>query len=288
MCIWMEKNTNCLNQTTVFHCGISVINIYTGKSNLFQFQTPFLNNHSIYDELERAVSMYSPSEVILISPFDNREIDAMVSFTGIKTQLVHRICNREPLPEKVKNVSQQKYIKTILSSFYGPDVLEVCAEFHQNEMATQSFCYLLDFVREHNPLLIQKIDLPEWHHTSNRVLLLNHTIAQLNIIPGDSSSGHLSSVLSFLNKCCCAMGKRRFASQMLNPTFCEEWLETEYDMIEWARTQSDEWMRDLRNHLRSIKDMEKICRQMILQKIYPVPSIICMKAFGPYKKSIPR
>lgn len=269
MCIWMEKNTNLLNQTVIFHCGISVINIYTGKSNMFQYQTPFLNNHSTYDELERAVSMYSPSEVILISPFDTQQIDSILQFTGIKTSMIHRINNREPLSDKIKNVSQQKYIKTILSSFYGPDVLDICVEFQQNEMATQSFCYLLDFIREHNPLLIKKIDLPEWNHTSNRVLLLNHTIAQLNIINGETKCGHLSSVLSFLNKCSCAMGKRRFASQMANPTFCEEWLETEYDIIDWARTQSDEWIRDIRNELRSIKDMEKICRQMVLQKIYP-------------------
>lgn len=276
MCIWMENHATILQKAPVFTCGISIINIYTGKSNIFQYQTPYLNNPSTFDELERAVSVFSPSEVILISPFETKQVDTILQYIGMKTQMIHRLDNREisqqgtKKNEKVQNCIKQKYIKTILDSFYGEDVLNVCLEFNQNEIATQSFCFLLDFLREHNPLLIKKIDLPEFNNTSNRVLLLNHTIKQLNIISGDEkSNGHLSSVLSFLNKCCSAMGKRLFTSQLMNPTFCEEWLEKEYQMIEHARTQKDEWVKEIRKQIHCIKDMEKICRQMVLQKLYP-------------------
>ena len=98
-------------------------------------------------------------------------------------------------------------------------------------------------------------------------------IKQLNIINSDGeegkSCGHLSSVLSFLNKCECAMGKRLFKTQLLNPTFCEEWLEHEYDMIDKMRTKEDEWIMEMRKMIGKIKDIEKICRQMVLQKVYP-------------------
>jgi DNA mismatch repair protein MutS len=271
MCIWMENHTTLLHSTPLFVCGISIVNIYTGKSSLFQYQTPYLNNPSTFDELERSVSELSPSEVILISPFEKKQVDTILQYAGIKSQMIHRIDSGGEPCEKVKHCSQQKYIKTILSSFYGDDVLDVCLEFNQNEIATQSFCFLLDFLREHNPLLIKKIDLPVFNQSSDRVLLLNHTIQQLNIIPGETKEGfgHLSSVLTFLNKCSCAMGKRLFATQLLNPTFCEEWLEKEYDMIELMRSKKEDFILEIRKNLGQIKDIEKICRQMVLQKLYP-------------------
>ena len=273
MCIWIEINKTILNPQPILTCGISVINIFTGKSNLFQYQTPYLKNPSTFDELERSVSIFSPSEVILLSPFDKKETEMIIQYSGIKSNVIHYVDTRDKSYEKVQNCMKQKYIKTILSLFYREDIYDLCLEFNTHELATQSFCYLLDFMKEHNPNLVRKIDLPEFNNSSDRVLLLNHTIQQLNIIDdvsNDSKSyGHLSSVLSFLNKCSCSMGKRLFKNQLLNPTFCEEWLETEYNMIETMRNTSYESILLLRKKIGQIKDIEKISRQLVLHKLYP-------------------
>ena len=274
MCVWMEKIHSVLTKNTPqFVCGISVINIFTGKSSIFQYQIPYLNNPSTFDELERSVSIYSPSEIILISPFQNKEIDTIIQYSGIKTNLIHKVDTTDEKNTVIQNCMKQKYIKEMLSNSYTDDIYNGCMEFNNNEIATQSFCYLLDFIKNHNPNLIRKIDLPEFNNTSNRVLLLNHTIKQLNIIDDDtnngSSSGILSSVLTFLNKCCCSMGKRRLKKQLLNPTFCEEWLNTEYSMIDLLRTSHYEMVAPFRKLLSQIKDIEKICRQIVIKKIYP-------------------
>ena len=273
MCIWIENNKTIIHSNSILTCGISVVNIFTGKSNIFQYQTQYLKNPSSYDELERSVSIFSPSEVILISPFDKKETDLVIQYSGIQTSMIHRIDIRDKNNEKIQNSMKQKYIKAILSTFYGDDVYNTCNEFNMNEIATQSFCYLLDFMKEHNPNLVKKIDLPDFNNSSDRVLLLNHTINQLNIIDDYSndgkSCGHLSSVLSFLNKCSCSMGKRLFKKQLLNPTFNEEWIKKEYQMIEIMRNVPKEFILLLRKKLGQIKDIEKICRQMVLQKLYP-------------------
>ena len=47
--------------------GIANIDIYTGKTSIFQFKEPYVNNPTTFDELERFISIYNPSEVIFIS-----------------------------------------------------------------------------------------------------------------------------------------------------------------------------------------------------------------------------
>ena len=59
---------------------------------------------------------------------------------------------------RVKNCEKQPYQKEILSKFYKLDSFEVFMQnFYENNIATQAFCYLLDFVYQHNPQLVNKI-----------------------------------------------------------------------------------------------------------------------------------
>jgi len=255
-----------LKETLV--CGISVINIFTGKSYMFEYQVPFVLNNSTFDELERSVSIFSPSEVIVVSPFDAPTIDKIVQFAGIRAPSFHSYRTED---NKAENCTSQHYIKQILTTFYNDDTYDVCSEFTENIVATQSYCYLLDFVREHNPDLVRKIGLPTFNNVSDRLVLANHTLLQLNIVaaPG-SGDGKRSSVLAFLNNCCCPMGKRRFQHQLTNPTSDVDWLEAEYDTIEKMVSPEYYPMVDtMRKLLTHVRDMEKLCRQIVVRKMYP-------------------
>jgi len=270
MCIWLEtyKPAKLGGRDTLVY-GVSVINIFTGKSSMFQHETSFFMNMTTFDELERYVSIFCPSEVLLLSPFDKKQIDTIIQFTGIQSQMIHCVSSTS---EKAGRCSNQKYVKQILSAFFGEEAFDVCTEFRDHNIATQSFCYLLNFVQEHNPDLIRKIAIPEFNNTSTRMILANHTLSQLNIIhDGNSDSkkySQLSCVLSFLNKCCSAMGKRLFQYQLLNPNFDETWLTQEYKMI--STGLANYYLVDVfRKQLGQIRDIEKICRQLVIKKIYP-------------------
>ena len=274
MCVWVDtfkpfaRTLNTTRDTIVV--GVAVINIFTGKTYIFQYETTYYLNITTFDELERCVSIYSPCEVLFITPFSEKDTRTIIQFGGIKTS-THLYKNTD---EKIVNCSNQKYIKQILSNFFGEETYDICSEFQNRIMATQAYCFLLNFVKEQNPDLVRKISLPVFNNTSDRMILANHTLSQLNIIDDtvtDSKQhGKMSSVLSFMNKCCSPMGRRRFQFQLTNPTFNEEWLNNEYDITEiFLDGINAEQMTLLRKRLSKIRDIEKLCRQLILRKIYP-------------------
>jgi DNA mismatch repair protein MutS len=280
MCIWFDlykplgsKNFAAIRQTLV--CGVATADIYTGKSLISEFQSTFYMNPTSFDELEKMISVYQPSEVIVIHPFEDSVLKTILQYSGLKTSLIHSLNHRELSNEKIQNCMKQKYIQHILSLFYGEEVFSICSEFQENILATQAFCYLLDFIQEHNPDLVKKIGLPNIQNSNDRMVLANHTLKQLNIIDDHSGAGKktgiFSSVLSFLNRCCTAMGKRSFQMQLLNPTTNEKWLVEQYEMIEKMTTDENyRGMIDpIRKTLGQVRDLEKVSRQLILRKIYP-------------------
>ena len=104
--------------------------------------------------------------------------------------------------------------------------------FNENVYATQSFCYLLDFIYQHNPNLIYKIAEPILENDSKKLILANHSLKQLNIIQDDNFKGKYSSVVKMLNECITPMGKRQFQSNFLNPVTDIIYLQEEYDITE--------------------------------------------------------
>jgi DNA mismatch repair protein MutS len=276
MCIWMETykpfGTTATTTNENLVCGVAIINIFTGKSYLFEYQIPYMLNPTTFDELERCVSTYHPSEVLFLSNFTPQDVQSILTYSGIRSNVIRKI-NIDAC-EKAQNCMKQKYILHLLSTFYQPDTYNVCSEFRENHIATQSYCYLLNFIQEHNPDLIRKIELPTFSNTTNRVVLANHTLKQLNMIDDSSndgkSCGRLSSVVSFLNKCSCAMGRRLLTYQLLHPTFDETWLEAEYTAIDTMRKNMGLLqVNGLRKQIQQIRDMEKILRQLVSRKMYP-------------------
>ena len=273
MCIWiyLSKPVSTKTRDTMV-CGISVINIFTGQSYIFEYQCPFLLTNTSFDELERAVSVFQPSEVLLLSPFEPKDVKKVLQYSGIYSPSIHCYHTVDTTDSKIINCASQKYIKQILTTFYGEDVYDVCDEFRNNIMATQSYCFLLNFIREHNPDLVKKIAIPRFNNTSDRLVLANHTLMQLNIIDDGTKQkmGQCSSVLSFINKCCTAIGKRMLHYQVTNPTSNEVWLTREYSTIAiMLEPENYAHMENLRSFLSQMRDIQKMCRQILLKKIYP-------------------
>ena len=281
MCIWMETHTPRIQKTTspvaektreTIIYGVAVANIFTGKTAMFEHQAPFYLSPTTFDELERYVSVYSPSEIIFLSPFSDAQADRILHFSGVQTTHLHRIDSRNPPNDSVVNCTKQKYVRHIFATFYGEDAYDVCAEIQTYTIATQAFCYLMHFIQEHNPNLVRNIEMPVFTNTSSRMVLANHTLKQLNIIDGDESRGRgpHSSVAHFLNQCSTPMGRRQFFSQITNPRVDVEWLQREYEVIADLLTpEKNAWVDPLRKTLRELVDMEKLMRQLLVRKIYP-------------------
>jgi DNA mismatch repair protein MutS len=275
-CIWIDLIENkILMKGKYVVVGVANIDIYTGKTNIFQFRETYVNNPTTYDELERFISIYNPSETILISnlPGEN-ELDFVISYAGISSSLIHKINITDEKTTKmtrVKNCEKQTYQKEILSKFYKFNSYEVFSQnFYENNIATQAFCFLLDFIYQHNPHLVNNISEPVFENCSTRLSLANHSLKQLNIInDGNIKSSKHSCVSQMLNDCFTPMGKRKFTHNILNPVCDETYLQREYDITEYFLSNFTEYNVFLRTHLSTIKDISKWERQIFLKKISP-------------------
>ena len=311
MCIWLNTYVPLHKTKSNIVCGISILNMFTGKSHLAEHIMPFENNATTFDEIERLVSVHNPCEVIflydLACSVGTSSVDASIleanlmkrvkTYCGVTCDCVHE--HHIKSSSAAGNCEKTQYLIYTLESVFGTESYATISEFHLYPTATKSYCFLLNFVKEHNPALIQKICAPTFANTGSNAVLANHALKQLNIIDDHSTdsarSGNLSSVLSFLNRACTTIGKRRVKEMMTMPTFDEEWLNREYDIVEAMLSSGPyDMMMFCRKQLANVMDLEKVLRQIVLKRV-PTGIIkplydsvqqvqqmdICLKELGP-------
>jgi len=282
MCIWIEQVSYMKNKSIVV--GIANIDIYTGRVTIFEYTTEDKHNPTTYDELERYISTYKPSEIIMITNFSEKILDDIINYTGILCKNIHKVIlttvtaplspslhSSNYLVTNARKCEKQTYQKEILTKFYKFNIIASFIEYtKQHEYANQAFIFLLQFLYEHNPNLVNKIREPIFDNRSDRVILANHSLKQLNIIDDDSYNGKYSSVSKFLNNCITPMGSRRFKNKILNPIFDCDKLNKEYNITEYIINKgSDTLIMEWRTNIGELKDIEKLHRQIIHNKVTP-------------------
>ena len=275
-CIWIDMIDNKFTKGKIVIVGMANIDIFTGKINLFEYKEKYIHNPTTFDELERFISIYNPSEVVTISNLSQKEIEEIINFVNINSNSIQIISTFETITPKkemiqrVKNCEKQTYQKELLNKFYKIYDFDVFFQnFYNNTIATQSFCFLLDYVYQHNQFLVYKINEPIFDNFSDRLILANHSLKQLNIIDDSNYNGNYSSVLKMLNCCLTPMGKREFAHKFLNPTTNTTYLQGEYDIIEYMLDNFEKYDLFLKQNLKDIKDISKWERQIFIKKITP-------------------
>jgi DNA mismatch repair protein MutS len=281
-CIWIEK----ISRTLIM--GMTNIDVYTGRATIFETENKDSHNPTTYDEVERFISSYMPSEVILISNLSTREVEDIIHYTNIQAKMIHRVSTTSGAGSvtgagasvKAERCTKQIYQMEVLNTFYPEGRAKSLEQSFMNyTIATQSLVYLLNFIYEHNPSLVSKIQEPLFENMSERLILANHSLRQLNIIDdgnaaAGSGGGRLSSVLSLLNHTVTPMGSRAYKYALLHPTFNETQLEQDYAITEYILSVSlslDNGLsyQTFREKLSFMKDIEKLHRHIILRKITP-------------------
>lgn len=287
--------------------GMASLDIFTGESQLFQtceegYQR---GNPCTYDEVERFLSIHQPSEIAVVTNLPKEaDVDEMLAFAHCRCTMVHRVHiggarDKETIPTIVtpsaattvpSNTSsppspssphedlarccqKQSYQREILARFFpGGFVDRRWEEFHDQDVATQAFCFLLDFVCQRNPALLRNITPPQFDYASSRLILANHSLKQLSVLEDGSDSSHKEScVAQFLNECITAMGKRHFRHQLLHPMRDPTWMQREYDAIEFLLPDArwGHYHPVLREQLSKIRDVSKWLRMIALRKMTP-------------------
>jgi len=288
-CIWVEyvENHFILKGKYVI-IGIANVDIYTGHTHLFQYKENYItNNPSIYDELERFISIHQPNEVVLISNVPSeQDLDFIIRCAGIQCGLIHKIYTEggtkggesknaeyEKKMIKIKNCEKQSYQKQVLTTFFPQLSPLFYDKLYTQPLANQAFCFLLDFIHQHNPPLVNHLSEPIFENKQNTLLLANHSLKQLNILnDGNVKPGKFSSISHLLNDCFTPMGKRHFSYMLMHPTYDIAFLRQEYDTMEYfmhLQQQHAEEDKNISTYLSTIKDISKWLRQILLKKMPP-------------------
>ena len=277
MVLWLEKGNfrqKAGNKQEAIVYGMSLLNVYNGKTYMYeQMITETKIQSTTFDELEKNISIFRPSEIVLIHNLPNTSIHVIKQYSGINhgNPTIHEYTFDR---EDVKNCAKQSYIRHILTNQFGDNTWESCEEFQMYPYAVQSFCFLIHFIQTRNANLIRRIEMPIFQNKSSYMTLANHTLRQLNILLDHEehgrSYGHLSSVGSFLNKCTCVMGRRKFQYLLTHPSHDKVWLQQEYAMMNKMFSEDAYPMIDpLRKQIGKIRDLEKTGKLLLNRKLSP-------------------
>ncbi len=280
ICIWVHLTNNSLiNKEPFLNIGLSIIDILTGKLINYEYSHPYIDSPSVYDELEKYIAIYNPSECIIITnninDYDGKYIDILINYANIHADKFHKIylkniTTNEENDEFIKvalNFEKQKFQEGLIDKIYGIGSYLEKTEFRDYSFANQSLCFLLDFIYKHNPSLVKDIDYPVFENHSNKLVLANHTLKQLNIISDQRYNGKLSCVSNLLNNCITSGGKRKFNYELLHPINDIETLNKSYDVIN--HLLKTEFYKTVRSDLNDVRDIEKIERKLVLKNINP-------------------
>ena len=277
-CIWINYSKANQVANEMIYIGLANLDIYTGKTSIYEFSNEFIHNPCTYDELEKYIAIYRPCECIIISNLDESYVDSIIKFTNINSVKIHKIilnntdCNNganidNKLKIAVINSEKQSYQREIMKRFYNKYEVFI-DDLNKYCIATQAFSFLLDFIYKHNPHLVNKISEPIFENHKNKLILANHSLKQLNIINDTRHTGKLASVSDLLNNCITIIGKRRFNYDLLNPICDINTLNESYNITEHTLTNTKIW-EHIRLTLGNIRDIEKIKRKLFMGKISP-------------------
>ena len=273
MCIWLQKSKATKTMPVQVTIGLANIDIFTGKTALFQFQTNYSQSPATYDELERYIAAYRPSECLFVANLSSRCMTEIIGFVGLEQSKMHlvdlgQLNPKSALDTCVKNAEKQIYQMETFKKFF-PQLSAIPEMFPTHSSAIQAFCLLLDFVDQHNPNLVRKLSEPVFENYTDRLLLANHSLSQLNIIDDARHTGRLRSVSMLLNNCVTTMGKRQFMANLHYPITHKPTLQASYDITEHMLNQGEAVFLSIRAQLSSIADLEKLTRKIVAGKILP-------------------
>jgi len=253
--VFIEKNAE-----GIVYAGLSMIDLGTGKVISFENYGTKNDKDLAIDEIIDVLKTNTCSEIILTH---NGFEDA--GALEEKFSLGGSICCTTRESKDVKKGLKIAYQNELLNwtfdlqTFLSP-IEEIDMERTPN--ALNALTLLIDFVADHNMKVVQKLSRPVNVKNSSFLYLGNNALEQLNII-GDNKK---ETLLNIVNNGCSAIGKRFIADQLKNPLLDTSEIRKRFSLPgQITSSMKDE----LRSHLRSIYDIERISRKIELQSIAP-------------------
>lgn len=273
MCIYLEPHRN--QKEEFYICAFSLIDLSVGNNYVCETSSRKGDFQFGIDKLYRVIKLYNPKEILIHinKEFLNSEGECFYYTkerltTDLELEIDGRLVHfrQEPVsPQFFKPSYQNGFLGSI---FPKTGMLSPIEFLDLEKYPSTVVCYmlLLEFAKQHRSDIIQKISRPIFLENNDNLILTQNSIYQLNIVPDKNATGKSMSLLSLLNNCSTAFGKRQFKERLINPVYDAKTLMESYQKIEKAIPI----YKDLEEQLGKILDMERLSRRLSLKILSPV------------------
>lgn len=240
----------------IYSVGYSAIDVTTGKTLVNEMHSNRDDKTYALDEAFNLLQTYNTAEVIVT--LDNTEINQewlthYLELGQFHTSFHERRCKILYQNELFKRVYA---INSFLSAIEYLDL-------ERHPYTSESLAILIEFIIEHDEVIIGKMNRPLFLGTSRYLYLGNNALEQLGVISRNRTE---VTLLDLIDKTSTAFGKRLLKERLLSPIMDRTILEERYDLSEKLMEQSQHYD----THLKNIYDLERITRRIKLQKLHPV------------------
>ena len=254
-----ENNIVSLNideHQGIYSAGYAAIDVTTGKTIVNEIHSNRDDKTYALDELFNLLQTYNTAEVVVTLSNENIDKEWLKSYLELNqfhTSFNQRRCKILYQNELFTKVYQ---INSFLSAIEYLDL-------ERHPYTTEALAILIEFIIEHDELIIEKMNRPLFLGESRYLYLGNNALEQLGVSSRDKSE---VTLLRLIDKTSTAFGKRLLRERLLSPILDKEILEARYDLSEKLMEQSD----GFDTHLKNIYDLERITRRIKLKKLHPV------------------
>ena len=263
------------NQSPILCIGLSAYDLTTGDGCVYE--TVSTNHDPMYalDDAIRFLESYPPCEVIFDCTknfteyieqkknINNMTLNDIISYLGLSEE--------EHQMYKIQNIttlSNIKYQTTLLESIYNHQSNLSCIEdlgLNFYNLARLSLVALLDYTRNHQQMLLQRLKKPLYFSSKTKLFLGNKALDQLDVIPHPTKPKTLFNIINFTRT---VLGKRFLKNSISNPLIDTDEINYRYNII--SQILEHDLHKDISDNLIDISDLHKLNRRMELGNIHPM------------------
>ena len=272
--VYITVYPSLVKNKKIYSLGFSLIDVSTGNTKIHNIKSTLHDEKIWKDELYRFIHYYSPSELII--QLDEKDInlnkDDLINELSLNQSLIH--LNTIKSKEFYKPSYQNEFLSKIFKNTNGLTSVEYLNLERELEIR-MSFIFMIQFIYEHKIENTLEIKKPLFIENDKHLQITYNSIYQLNLISNyqsvDSVNDKYSSLLSLLNGCKTAIGRRLCKERLLYPIINKDKLNERYEYIlNFQKKYNDIFLYDhCIPFLKRILDIEKIIRRMSLNIIHP-------------------
>jgi DNA mismatch repair protein MutS len=258
--IYLEYQKSKISNFNKLIISLASYDISTGIGYYYETYSDEMDKMKVLDSVINYFNTYPSNEIVLIDHFDKSIKYNDLNFNQILEYLSLIKINTFDI-KNINNYDKLSNQKLILNKVFGEKI---------NEYIENSFIYnkipmsfLLNYVEKHQPLLLNKITIPDIYDDQNKLFFGNNPLDQLEII---SENG----LINYLDHTLTPMGKRYFRSAILEPLVNYKKINKRLDDIEKLNDIfENNNLSVFETEMKQISDLFKLNRKVITKKIVP-------------------